>query len=228
MTPMKKFLSLVILALALSAHGQSQPSAKATAKTSALVLLPKTSSSGGWKTILSNNIKTSSQKDIFCVVSAEIGLFTSTTTSSKNMISDSSVGQAEVKCRVLVDGREMEPGVVVFGRRTQTLTSTLEGQIGNSILSVTNSDGTISTTVDLTTVQPETIELILDSLQATSFSFVSEDLQSGVHSVQVQAKIDTIGSAQQGQYSALALVGKATMTAESVRLIRGEDVVDVP
>ena len=96
------------------------------------------------------------------------------------------------------------------------------------MVTVSNLDGSFSTTVNLECVQPKTIELIQDSLTASSFGFVASDVQQGVHTVQVQARIDTIGSAQNGSYSALALVGKGTMTVESVRLIKGEDVVEVP
>lgn len=227
---MKTLLLAVLgLALAIPAFAQnSQPSSKATAKASALTLLPKTSTSSGWHTVLSQQIKTAQGKDLFIVPSFEVGLFTQTRVSSKTMVDDTSVGQAQVDVRVLVDGREAEPGVVAFGKRTQVLTAQLEGQIGNALVSVTNVDGTISTTVDLTLVQPETIELILDSVTASSFNFVAEDLQSGIHTISVQARIDTIGSAQQGSFSALGLIGKGCVTIQSVRMVKAEDVVDVP
>jgi len=48
-----------------TAHGQSQPSAKVTAKTANLVLLPETTGTGGWQTLLANTIKTPNQKDLF-------------------------------------------------------------------------------------------------------------------------------------------------------------------
>src|SRR5438874_8526977 len=44
---------------------QQQPSAKVTAKTSQFTLIPPTTSTGGWVTILSNNIKTAEMKDLF-------------------------------------------------------------------------------------------------------------------------------------------------------------------
>ena len=40
--------------------------------------------------------------------------------------------------RVLLDNNVVEPGAVVFGRRTQTLSSTLEGAIGGCLSLVTN------------------------------------------------------------------------------------------
>lgn len=228
---MKTLLLAVLgLALALPAFAQnSQPSSKVTAKTAAMTLIPKTNGNGQWQTVLSNSIKTANQKDLFVNVSLEIGLFTKTTVSSKNLVEDTAVGQAEVDVRVLVDGRELEPGQVVFGRRTQTLSATLEGAIGSCLVTVTNLDGSFSTTVNLACVTPENISLILDSLQATSFSFVGIDIVQGTHVVSVQAKIDTIGAAQFGSYSAIAFVGKGSMTCESVRLIKDPNVVlEVP
>ena len=68
----------------------------------------------------------------------------------------------------------------------------------------------------------ESIELQLESLDAASFSFVAVDVSQGVHQICVQARVDTGGS---GTFSAEGAVGKGTVTVESVRLIKGEDVV---
>jgi hypothetical protein len=74
----------------------------------------------------------------------------------------------------------------------------------------------------LTLSANESIELQLESLDAASFSFVAVDVAQGVHQICVQARVDTGGS---GTFSAEGAVGKGTVTVESVRLIRGEDVV---
>ncbi len=223
-----KTLLAITLALSLVLPGWAQ-SAKVTAKTSALTLLPKSSGNGGWKTVLSNQIKTSNQKDLFVGVSLECSLFTQTTVNSKNLIPDTSVGQAEIKGRVLLDGKVVEPGDVVFARRTQTLTATLEGAIGGCLVTVSNLDGSFSTTVNTNCVTSETIGLILDSSEANTFNFVAVDVGQGLHTISVQAQIETIGSAQTGQYQALGTVGKGSMTVESVRLIKDPNVIlDVP
>ena len=47
---------------------------------------------------------------------------------------------------------------------------------------------------------------------------------SGVHTVSVQARVDTDGT---GDFRAFGAVGKGTLTVEEVRLIKGEDVVAV-
>lgn len=206
----------------------SQPSAKATAKTSSVTLIPETTATSGWVTVLSNKIKTASQKDLFIGASLEVGLYTQTLAKSKNMTADSSTAKGVVEVRVLIDGTPAEPGVVVFGRRSQTLTATLEGAIASCLTLVTNPDGTQSIVLDPNCVTAEEIELILETMDASTFNFVAPDVPQGVHTVSIQARIDTTGSADAGSFSATATVGKGSMTVESVRLIKGEDVVDVP
>ena len=220
---------LALSLAAVSGYAQSQPSAKVTAKTANLTLLPSTTGTGDWQTLLSNTIKTANQKDLFIGASFEVGLFTQTTVSSKNMTADSSTATANVQVRVLLDGNVVEPGQVVFGRRTQTLTATLEGAIAGCLSLVTNLDGTVSIVVNPTCVLPETIELILDSMDAAAFNFVAVNVPQGVHTISVQARIDTTGSAQTGSWKALGAVGKGSMTVESVRLIKDPNVIlDVP
>jgi len=225
-------LALMLLVLTLlggeSLYGQNQPSAKVTAKTANLTLLPKTSQTGDWQTVLANNIKTANQKDLFISASFEVGLFTQTLVSSKNMKTDTSTAQGSVQVRVLLDGNVVEPGQVVYGRRTQTLSATLEGAIAGCLTISTNLDGTLSIILDPECVTPETIELIVDSMDAASFNFVATDVPQGVHTISVQARIDTTGSAQTGSWSALGTVGKGSVTVESVRLIKNEDVPEVP
>src|SRR5207247_124585 len=157
---------VALLALSLAAatvYAQtSQPSSKVTAKTANLTLLPETSGNGGWQTLFSNSIKTANQKDLFINASFEVGLFTQTKVSSKNMTTDTSTATANVQVRVLLDSKVVEPGQVVYGRRTQTLSATLEGAIAGCLTLVTNADGSVSIVVDPACVTPETIELILD------------------------------------------------------------------
>jgi len=183
------------LSLAITAgHAQvpQQPSSKVTAKTANLVLLPETTGTGEWVTLLSNNIKMPNQKDLFITASFEAGLYTRTQTTDTS----SSTARAKAQIRVLLDGQEVEPGPTVYANRVQTLRT----EIGAT----------------------ETIEFILDTMAAASFSYVAVDVPVGVHTVAVQARVDTGGN---GTFSALGGVGKGTLTVEDVRLIRGEDVV---
>ncbi len=217
------------LPLATTTASAQNPSAKVTAKTANIVLLPLTNGTGGWSTILDNNIKTSNLKDLFTGVSLEVGLFTQTQSKSKNLQTDTSLAEAQVDVRVLVDGVVAEPGPVVFGRRSQTLSATLEGAIAGCLSIVTNLDGSTSIVVDTNCVTAETIELILDSTDAATFNFVSLDVPVGTHNVAVQARVNTNTTVGTGTASALATVGKGTMTVESVRLIKDPNVIlEVP
>jgi len=229
--------TIAMLALSLAAvsgYAQSQPSSKVTAKTANLTLLPPTTTQSAWHTVLANNIKTANQKDLFINASLEVGLYTDTLVRSKLMVSDTSTAVASVKVRVVLDlgkpaERIVEPGEVVYGRRSQKLTATLEGAIAGCLTVATNADGSLSIVLNPLCVTPEEIGLILDTMDAASFNFVAVDVPQGVHTVSVQAQIDSTGTVQNGTFEARALVGKGTVTVESVRLIKGENVVlDVP
>src|SRR5690349_19185108 len=139
---------LAVLLAVGSVNAQNQPAAKVTAKTSALNLIPETTGTGDWETILANRIRTPNLKDLFVGVSLEVGLFTQTQTKGKNLVPDTSLARAQVEVRALVDGVVAEPGPVVFGRRSQTLSATLEGAIGGCLSLVTNLDGSVSIVVD--------------------------------------------------------------------------------
>jgi hypothetical protein len=211
--------------LAQAAGESSQPAAKATAKVGDLAVLagPITAgtSESPWVTLLANSIKTSSQKDLIVDVSLECGLFTKTVAKSKGGTSDTSSASAMIQVRVLIDGRPAEPGQVVFARRRQELSATFQGLIDGA-LSVDPLTGLV--VIDETLLEPEEVSLLLDTLDANSFNFVLSDVGTGVHRVEVQARIDLGAAAQQGEAVARATIGKGAMTVEEVRMIRGEDV----
>jgi hypothetical protein len=216
-------LSLALPVALVTANAQSQPSSKVTAKTASITLVDwSTTGTGGWTTLLTNKIKTANQKDLFINASFEVGLYTETLVKSRNMTSDTSTADAKVQVRVLLDGNEVEPGAVVYGRRKQTLSATLEGAIAGC-LSIDPLTGGI--VLDETCVEPEIIELILETMDAASFNFVAVDVPQGIHTIDVQARVDTATSTQLGAATAKGLVGKGSMVVESVRLIKGEDVV---
>src|SRR6266581_7232173 len=219
---------LALSLAAVSGYAQSQPSAKATAKVSNITLVDwTTASTTGWQTLLENTIKTANMKDLFISASFEVGLYTDTLVKSKNMVTDTSTADAAVRVRVLLDGnvvKPVEPGEVTYGRRKQTLSATLEGAIGTCLV-FNPTNGTVS--VDESCVQPEIIQLILETMDAASFNFVAADVPQGVHTISVQAAIENSTTAQLGSATAKALVGKGAVTIESVRLIKNEDVVDL-
>ncbi|HMF88773.1 MAG TPA: hypothetical protein VK575_11905 [Gemmatimonadaceae bacterium] len=222
---MSGILALSLVLPMATANGQSQPSSKVTAKTASLVLLPETTGTGDWQTLLANTIKTPNQKDLFIGASFEVGIYTRTLVKTRNLVSDTSIAKGNVEVRVLLDGNVVEPGTVVFGRRSQTLTATLEGAIGDCLSLVTNLDGSVSIVVDPLCVTPEEIELILSTMDAATFNFVAVDVPQGIHTISVQARVDTEGSAQQGSFAATGTIGKGTLTVESVRLIKDPNVI---
>lgn len=213
------------------AAGTSQPSAKATCQVSGIAVLSAAAEEVGtesvWTTILSNGVHTSEQKCLFVDASLECGLYTQTLVKSKAGQSDTSSATASIKVRVLVDGVEAYPGEVVFSSRTQQLTAKLQGLLtdadGNVCLSADPDTGAI--TIDESCLLPEEIELILDTMSANSFNFITDSLSSGYHHIEVQAKIDTGTAVQEGTAEAKATIGKGSVTVEEIRLIKDEDVV---
>jgi len=196
-------------------------SAKVTIETSYLNAIgPVTNTVTDWQTVLEQNIKMANNHDLLMNAGFEVGLYTATTVSSKLLASDTSTATASVKVRVQVDETNASPGEVVFGKRTQTLTATLEGAIAGCLSIITNSAGNPQIVLDTNCVLPEVIGLIQDTVTANSFSFGALNLSSGIHNIKVQAKLDFQGSAQNGTFSAAALLGKGTLTAESVRLAK--------
>ena len=222
---MKKLLIAILAIASLSATAQSiNANAKATFETSYLALLgPLTASTaagaieGPWNTVLEQGLKTASQWDLTIVPSFEVGLLTLTSVSSKNMVIDIATATACVKVRVLVDGVVAAPGEVVYGKRTQQLSATLEGAIAGCLSIITNASGALTITLNTNCVAPETISLLQDTVSANSFTFVSPNNSTGVHVLQVQAKISAKGDNQNGSFQAVGLLGKGTMTVESSR-----------
>ena len=221
--------ALAMAAAPLAAHADStNASAKVTLQSSYVnVLGPVTNSTGGsgpitndWQTVLEQDIKMANNHDLLITAAFEVGLYTQTTVSSKNMVTDTSTATASVKVRALVDKVEAAPGEVVYGKRTQQLTATLEGAIAGCLSIVTNGSGGLQIVLDTNCVQPEVIGLLQDTVSANSFIFGSLNLSSGFHNIQIQAQISALGDNQNGTFTAAALLGKGTLAAESVRLAK--------
>jgi hypothetical protein len=92
-----------------------QPAAKVTAKVSNVVLIRPTANQPDYVTLLCNNIKTANTKDLFITAALEVGLFTRTE------VPPEAQAKAGVHVRVLLDGQEVEPGVVVYLRLSRNL-----------------------------------------------------------------------------------------------------------
>ncbi len=184
------------------------------------------SSQTSWQNIMSTTIKTSQQKDLVMTASLEVGLYTRTLVRSKTGTPDTSSATAGVEVRVLVDEgtpnqRIAEPGDVVFGRRLQELTATFQGLI-DGCLTVDPATGAVI--INEACVRPEELQLILDTMNANSFTFALDDLGAGAHTVKVQARIKLNNTVQTGEVEARATIGKGSMSVEEVRLVKGADI----
>ena len=222
------------------------PSAKATAQIGDLSVIDVSGNSDstdttGWKTLFTQTIKTPQSKDLFIDVSLECGLTTDTTVISKKLARAIATAEAIVDVRVLVDdkpvavnGNTPPDTDITFARREQTLIAEFAGDISECMTVV---EGAV--VIDWACVDPEMLQLILDTMQANSFNFVVPDLSAAEHEVQIQARLsykasgnleqETIDGAAEtmaeGKAFARAYLGNGSVTIQTVRMIKGEDVV---
>ncbi len=223
---MKKYTVVVsILAFVVApVLGQNQPAAKATAKIGYVYALEKEVPT----VILSQAIKTPHGKGLFIDVSVECGLLTNTLVQSKKGNKTTAKAEASVMVWVTVDGEYADPGHVTFCKRTQELTATFSGLLSACVDPMT---GIIDPNC-VAILEPEEVGLLLDTMTANSFNFYYGVELSGVHTVDVWAQIGTpvsvIGLDPGASFAAEALIGRGSVTIDLVRLIKDEDVVDLP
>ena len=252
---MKK-LSIVCLVFAVAmtfgfASAFAAPSAKATAQIGDLSIIEVSGSGGsgvtgsadtGWETLFTQTIKTPQDKDLFIDVSLECGLTTDTTVMSKKLTRAIATAEAIVEVQVLVDGVAIAVNGdgdtdITFARREQTLIAEFAGDFSNCM---TADLVTGKVTVDWECAGLETLQLILDTMQANSFNFVVPDLDAGEHTVKIQAKLSYVASGNleqeiideetvniwaEGFSFAKAYLGNGSVTIETVRMIKDEDVI---
>lgn len=224
----------VALAIAAAIFGSSEAanaqSAKSAVKVANTIRIPSTSGQD-WTPILTAAIKTSKLKDLLFNVSLECGLFTRTTGRSRGGAAAVAEAQAGVKVRVVVNPdtaneRVAEPQPVggaegiSLCKRTQRLTVQLAGTLGAC---VDGSDGSVPDGIiqipEECALTDDEVQVLLDTMNASSFSFVLTNAGVGTQTVEVQAKIDTSVS---GNVVAEALVGLGTLSVEEVRLVKGD------
>jgi hypothetical protein len=232
---MKK-LSIVslafVLALALGfTNSYAQSSAKATARCTGISVARTANvntDADGWSPVFTTTIKTSEQKDLFVDVSLECGLTTDTKVISKQLERALATAEASIMVKVLVDGNEADPGEVTFAKRAQTLIAEFAGDISGALSIV---DGAL--VIDETLIEPETLQLILDTMSANSFNFIAPDVSVGEHTVEVLAKVsyDTVTEGiddySSAEAAATAYIGKGSVTVESVRMVKGDEVTSI-
>ena len=226
----------LISGIGVAGSSEGHPAAKATAKAGNITVLgfDEGTTSIGWTTILENTIKTANNKDLFIDVSLECGLYTETFVKSRGGNKDKSTADSVIMVRVLIDGDEANPvwpGEVVFAQRYQELEAEFAGIIYEECITVSCNplDPTDCTvTIDPECLGNETLRLIQKTMSANSFNFIEDNLSAGVHTVSVQAMIDSATTAQQGEADAWAMIGLGSVTIEEVRMIKGEDITTLP
>jgi hypothetical protein len=220
----------LVLALALggalvASDGRAQ-SAKASARLGNINRMASaqgTSVETPWQTALSATIRTSSQKDLFIGVSLESSLFIRGRIRSRNRTADRSSASAGIEVRVLVDGAAVYPGPVVFNKRRQELTGTFQGILDSCLATDPATGGTI---IDQECIEPEDLELLLDTTSANHYTFVADDVGVGNHTVELETRIDLSTSFESGDAEARAIIGRGSLTVEEVRLIKGAEVFE--
>jgi hypothetical protein len=232
---MKKILLVISLIVVSSfiltgaTFGGSLPSAKSAVAVSTLKGMSETNS---WNTIpgLTSSIKLAEWKDLATNVSLECGLSTRTKAKSKGGNTDSSTAEASVKVRVKVTHEDgtvtyaapaYEDGVT-FCKRTQTLTATFQGLIEQCI----DEEGNISLTDEC--LEPEEVELILDTMNANAFNFLVPNVDSGIHTIEVETEIDTCTGRRDAETGycisgevdadAMATIGLGSMVVDEIRM----------
>jgi hypothetical protein len=77
--------------------------------------------------------------------------------------------------------------------------------------------------LDLECLLPEEVELILETVNANAFNYVSPNLTAGVYKVTAESMIAISGSSEEGDWEANAVVGMGSMTVDEVRFITDAD-----
>jgi hypothetical protein len=239
---------ITLFAVGLAAAGFADGAAAQTASAKAsfayghLTTLPACSSAGvaacnslandsDWKTLLRQQIKLANQKDLFMGASLQCGIVTDSTVKSLNGSLDSAEARATIRVRIKItapngtvsfaqpsvgtDGTQAATDGIVFCDRVQTLAAKFSG-----LSCFTDSTGTV------TCRDPESLQLILKTLNANAFNFVAANLVSGMHTIEVQGRstANTGTSGSSGSLAAAnAFVGAGSVSIESVRMVRGND-----
>ncbi|MDA1128689.1 MAG: hypothetical protein O2913_08325 [Chloroflexi bacterium] len=227
-------MAIALVAITLWAAGSFSAQAAPDAQNEGMITLSGTGlsigttdapASVGWETIdgLSGTLHKAQWKDLVMDVSLEYGIYTDTQVKSKGGTRDTSNATASVKVRVLlqnVDGGpiySMTPNGdkgIVYCSRSQTLSAVFQGLIADCI----DAGGHIFLNDDC--LEPEEVQLILDTTNANAFNFIQEDLPQGDYMVTVQGKLDASGSDQVGSFEARAAIGWGSAILSEVRFVK--------
>ncbi|WP_435364665.1 hypothetical protein [Haloarchaeobius sp. DYHT-AS-18] len=203
-------LAAGVAGLGLSALGTGtvgashSPADKVSAVGSTLELMESTKSNGGESsagaevTLLSGTMKTSSPTDLILQATVESGLYTDIKTKGN----DESWANAGVQCWVEIDGAEVpvtsgSSGKVVFNNR----------EFGMKTSNFENEEAMI--------------ELFLRTRSSNAFNWLTLDVGSGEHTIELKADIDVYAN---GKGSAKALVGPRTLVVEPTKMANDAEI----
>jgi hypothetical protein len=236
---------------AMPVLAQSLPSSKATIANGSLTALGayaagitdgRPTQDTGYLTIMQNYIKMADQKDLYFVVALQCGLVTDTTVRSGGGTRDSSSAQGSITVRV--KATNLNTGEVRYAEPSEAGTSDDGGPRGVTycfrLQQLEARFAGLNCSVDLnpesptygmvTCTDPEELRLLLETLNANSFNFYLAEAVSGVHQIEVQARAEAsvaLGGGGLGEAGADAFVGLGSMVAESVRLIKSDEVPSI-
>lgn len=222
---MKRILAVVCVIFAASVVVFAQngtPSAKAGATLRTLSCVYGTQAFDEWVNIGDPIIiKTNNVNELLIGVSLETGLYTQTKVGTKvdasGLLTSEAMARAGVQVRVVLDNDlvvPVAPGVVTFDQRIQTLSAKLGQALTGCTINVDTG------LVQCTGLADQEVQLILDTLGAHAFNFVKGNVGVGVHSLQVQFKLDkdTVDDGTSSTAVAKACAGLGSVTVESVRM----------
>ena len=189
----------------------------------------------GWVSILTTHIKTPNAKELAIGVSLQCGIVTDTTVKSVGGNADTSAAQGRIKVRVKItqpngtvvyaepdngadlSGTLLDPGPgITYCDRYQKLSAKFAG------LNCTAD----STTGEVICTDPEELQLILKTLSAHHFNFLSANAVPGVQKVEVQAMAEAaiqLGGTKLGAAGAEAFAGAGALSVGIIRLVKDAD-----
>jgi hypothetical protein len=202
-----------------------------------------------WVTVIKPiTIKPPNDKDLVMTFSAECGLTTDTTVMSRKLAKASAKAEAMIEIQVLVDGDPVIVGPpmtyangmsrtgesVIFARRSQELIA----EFGGGFPDCYDADSGTYVITD-SCLEKESLQLILDTMSANSFTFIATDLDPVEHDIEVQARLtyltDTMYDVNPDQAEgdasasaeALAYLGYSSFTIETVRFAKGAEIFEM-
>lgn len=161
--------------------------------------------------ILSETVKTSKTQDLLFGVSLECAI----TTALETIGNDEAQASGSIKVWIEIDGQK-----IGIAEDDTDRADNVKGE-------VTFCDRTYRRTTSLFEDEEATIKTFLDTKSAHSFNWVALDMGSGIHTIEVVAKLDQATSGGQTDTTARIAIGKRTLTIEPVHSANNEAITEL-